>query len=84
MTPDRCGQGSFHSGQCPGPNCRRVEVVGSRVKLVWSGLGAGPRFLCRAVPGVDSSLMDRADFPSSKTARPVVGSRSAYRTVSGK
>ena len=46
MTPDRCGQGSFHSGQGPDPNCRSVAVVGSRVKLVGSGLGAGPIFLC--------------------------------------
>ena len=34
----------FYAGQCPDPNCRRVEVIGSRVKLVWSGCGGGPAF----------------------------------------
>ena len=36
----------FYAGQGPDPNCRRVAVVGSRVKHVGSGLGAGPIFLC--------------------------------------
>ena len=44
-------------GESPRTNCRRVEVDGSRVKLVWSGCGGGPAFFCRAVPGPKLSDM---------------------------
>ena len=41
------------SGQGPEPNCRRVEVDGSRVEHVWSGCSGGPAFFIGQGPGPD-------------------------------
>ena len=43
---DGIAKGHFLPGSAGSQTVVRVAVVGSRVKHVWSGLGAGPVFLC--------------------------------------